>query len=83
MKAQTTLFRARVDQKRLADADAILNQLGLTPGDAFNALLAQIVLRRNLPFIVSLDSDPRQTDASRLLNDSEQGRVWEEAFGDY
>ena len=83
MKAQTTLFRARVDQKRLADADAILNQLGLTPSDAFNAMLAQIVLRRNLPFAVSLDPDPHQPDFSRVLSESEQGRVWEDAFGEY
>lgn len=85
MNAQTVLFRARVDQQRLVAADEILNRLGLTAGDAVNALLAQIVLRRCLPFPVSLDPSPscRQPDTSRVLSDGEQGRYWEEAFGEY
>ncbi len=84
MNAQTVLFRARVDENRLAEADGILARLGLTPADAFNAMLAQIILRRSLPFSVSLDSEPRPPERQeQLLDASAQGRIWEEAFGDY
>ncbi len=82
MNAQSILFRARVDGGRLSAATDILNRLGLTPSDAFNALLAQIVLRRSLPFSVSLDAEPNPS-VPGLLDAGEQGRVWEEAFGEY
>jgi len=82
MKAQTVLFRTRVNQERLSEANTILEQLGLTPGDALNALLAQIVLRRSLPFSIALDN-PQGSDAHSLLPSQEQGRIWEEAFGEY
>jgi addiction module RelB/DinJ family antitoxin len=84
MSAQTVLFRARVDENRLAEADGILARLGLTPADAFNAMLAQIILRRSLPFAVALAPEPRPAGTQeQLLDASEQGRVWEEACGDY
>lgn len=84
MNAQTVLFRTRVDENRLSEADAILARLGLTPSDAFNAMLAQIILRRSLPFSVTLDPEPRTFEhQGHLLDAGAQGRIWEEAFGDY
>lgn len=47
------LFRARVPKKRFKDAESILGSLGLSPQDALNMLLAQVVLQRGLPFAVS------------------------------
>ncbi|HEV8541838.1 MAG TPA: type II toxin-antitoxin system RelB/DinJ family antitoxin [Verrucomicrobiae bacterium] len=76
MASETTLFRARVPKKRLKNAEKILGQLGLKPGDAFNILLAQIELRRGLPFDMTLN-------ATSLVSAEEQGTEWTNAFGPY
>jgi antitoxin component of RelBE/YafQ-DinJ toxin-antitoxin module len=44
--------------------------------DAFNIFLAQVELRKDLPFVIT--SKPE-----RLLTTAEQGKVWEDALGDY
>lgn len=74
MAAETVLFRARVPAQRLRRAEKILQQLGMKPGDAFNLLLAQIELRRGLPFEVTTTS---------LLSADAQASVWTEALGAY
>lgn len=76
MASNTTLFRARVPSQRLKKAGKILEQLGLKPGDAFNMLLAQIELRKGLPFEVS-------THAVTLLTAENQATEWKESLGAY
>lgn len=72
----TVLVRARVPTKRLKNASKILDQLGMKPSDAFNLLLAQIELRKGLPFEVT-------TQIAPLLSAEEQANVWTETLGDY
>jgi addiction module RelB/DinJ family antitoxin len=76
MIANTTLFRARVPAERLKAVEEILGQLGMKAGDAFNMLLAQIELRKGLPFEVTTLSAP-------LLSSTEQANEWTEALGGY
>ncbi len=76
MTSTTTLFRARVPSQRLKRAEKILAKLGIKPGDAFNMLLAQIELRKGLPFEVS-------TLSPRLLTSEQQAAVWTESLGVY
>ena len=76
MAANTVLFRTRVPAQRLRNAEKILTKLGIKPGDAFNMLLAQIELRKGLPFAVT-------AEAGRLLSDEEQGSEWTEFLGAY
>jgi len=77
MAANTTLFRVRVPAQRLKRAEKILEQLGMKPGDAFNMLLAQIELRKGLPF------DLTTLKTSRVLSSDEQATAWTEALGAY
>ena len=72
----TTILRTKVPARRLQRAEKILRELGLTPTDAVNMLLAQIEIRRGLPFDVT--AQPRQ-----LLSAEEQAAEWTEAYGDY
>lgn len=72
----SVLVRARVPAARLRNAEKILSRLGLKPGDAINLLLAQVELRRGLPFSLSLEAAP-------LLPGERQGAEWTEAFGAY
>jgi len=76
MASNTTLFRARVPAPRLKKAEKILDQLGMKPGDAFNMLLAQIELRKGLPFDVT-------TQVPSVLSSGEQAAAWTEAMGAY
>jgi len=45
-------------------------------GDAFNIFLAQVELRKDLPFVVTSKPAP-------LLAAAEQGKAWEDALGEY
>ena len=76
MASTTTLFRTRVPAQRLKKVEKILDQLGIKPGDAFNMLLAQIELRKGLPFEVSTQKTPP-------LSSDEQASAWTEALGGY
>ena len=76
MTQSTTLFRARVPAQRLKRAEKILEQLGMKPGDAFNMLLAQIELRKALPFEVT-------TKVTPMLSSEEQADAWREVLGAY
>jgi antitoxin component of RelBE/YafQ-DinJ toxin-antitoxin module len=51
----TTLFRARVPAKRLKNVEKVFRRIGLTPGEAVNAFLAQVEINRGLPFPVRAD----------------------------
>lgn len=78
MAATTTLFRARVPTSRLKRAEKVLGQLGLKPGDAFNMLLAQVELRKGLPFdVTTIPGTPR------VLANEEQATTWNKALGEY
>jgi len=50
--AKTETIRARVESKLKADAEAVLDELGLTASDAIRLFYKQAALRRGLPFDV-------------------------------
>jgi addiction module RelB/DinJ family antitoxin len=74
--ASSTLFRARVPTERLKRAEKVFARLGMKPGDAFNIFLAQVELRNDLPFAVTVNVD-------QLVTTEEQGKTWENALGEY
>jgi addiction module RelB/DinJ family antitoxin len=76
MASSTTLLRARVPKNRLHRAEKVLARMGLKTSDAVNLLFAQIELRGDLPFTVTTNPRP-------LLTPEEQGKVWDEALGEY
>ena len=72
----SVLFRARVPADRLKRAEEVFARLGMKSSDAFNIFLAQVELRKDLPFVITSKPEP-------LLTTAEQGKVWEDALGDY
>lgn len=52
--SKTTTIQARIDPKLKEKGDAVLKKIGLTPSQAVNALYAQIVLQRGLPFALKI-----------------------------
>ncbi|GDY23582.1 hypothetical protein LBMAG56_49290 [Verrucomicrobiota bacterium] len=76
MSNATAVVQTRVPARRLQRAEKILHMLGLTPSDALNMLLAQIEIRKGLPFQVS-------TQPQSFLSSDEQAAEWTKAFGAY
>lgn len=72
----SVLFRARVPADRLKRAEKVFARLGMKASDAFNIFLAQVELRKDLPFVIT--SKPET-----LLTTAEQGKAWEDALGEY
>ncbi len=61
---QTAILRTRIDPRRKARVEKILDQLGLTATQAVNMFFAQIERRKAIPFQVSVEdnSDVLPTD---------------------
>lgn len=76
MSRATTTFKTNVPTARLRKANAVLQKLGLDAGDAFKLMLAQIEIRKGLPFTVALRPEP-------LLSAEEQAEEWTKAYGAY
>lgn len=54
---KTATVQARIDIKLKQQADVILHGIGLSSSQAINALYAQIVLRRGIPFELKIPND--------------------------
>lgn len=52
-----SMVRARVDPQLKEETDKIFSELGISTTDAIRMFLAQVKLRRGLPFAVELPSD--------------------------
>ncbi len=74
--SNSVLFRARVPADRLKKAEKVFARLGMKTSDAFNIFLAQVELRKDMPF--SITSKPES-----LLTTAQQGKAWVEAVGEY
>lgn len=74
--SKSVLFRARVPADRLKKAEKVFSKLGMKTSDAFNIFLAQVELRKDLPFSITSKPEP-------LLTTAQQGKAWEEALGEY
>lgn len=74
--ASSTLFRARVPSDRLKRAEKIFSRLGIKTSDAFNMFLAQVELRKDMPFSITTNPD-------RLIPTADQGKIWDKALGEY
>ncbi len=60
----TTILRARVEPRRKRAAEAVFSKLGLSAGQAINLFYVQVVLRKELPFPVTLRSHLDLTNAT-------------------
>ncbi len=74
--SNSVLFRARVPADRLKKAEKVFARLGMKTSDAFNIFLAQVELRKDMPFSITSKPEP-------LLTTAQQGKAWVEAVGKY
>jgi DNA-damage-inducible protein J len=64
---KTDTVYMRIDPKLKASAETILSRLGLTPNEAINIFLNQVVLQRGLPFSVKMPPVTREEAEAALL----------------
>ena len=64
--AKTTTIQARIDPKLKKRGDAILKQIGITASQAVNAMYAQIVLQKGLPFALKIPNKATQQAMDEL-----------------
>ena len=74
--SNSVLFRARVPADRLKKAEKVFARLGMKTSDAFNIFLAQVELRKDMPFSITSKPEP-------LLTTIQQGKAWGEVLGEY
>jgi DNA-damage-inducible protein J len=67
---KTETIRARVDAKLKAQAEAVLEKLGLNASEAIRLFYKQVALRKGLPFDVTIPNPATR----RAMQDVEQGR---------
>ena len=67
--AKTEAIRAQIESKLKADAERILEELGLDVSDAIRVFYKQVVLRKGLPFDVAI---PNPTTRRAMRNVQER-----------
>jgi DNA-damage-inducible protein J len=68
--SKTETIRARVEPKLKAEAEGILNSLGMNPSDAIRMFYKQVVMRKGLPFEVIIPN----AETRRAMDDVKQRR---------
>lgn len=69
--AKAATVQARVDVELKRCADSVLKQLGLSASQVINALYAQIVLQRGVPFDIKLPNE----ETLRAIAELESGKA--------
>lgn len=70
----TEVFQCRIDRKLMAEAKAVSEEIGTTPGEVVRLLFAQMVKRRTIPF-------PLQADAAEdevFTSPRRRAELWDE-----
>jgi DNA-damage-inducible protein J len=68
--AETEMIRARVDAKLKAQAEGVLEKLGLNASDAIRLFYRQVALQKSLPFDVKLPNAATR----RAMKDVREGK---------
>jgi DNA-damage-inducible protein J len=68
--AKTDTVRVQIEPKLKAEAERILDELGLGAADAIRVFYKQVVLRKGLPFDLAVPNEATR----RAMRDVQQGR---------
>jgi len=69
---RTETVRSKVSHNTKVSAENILNELGLSMSEAINLMLRQVVIRRALPFDLTLSNQPN-IETAKILKEAEAG----------
>lgn len=72
----TAILRTRIDPRRKARVERILDRLGMTPTQAVNMFFAQIERRKAIPFAIAMQGNgdvlPPIEHVARIWSDLDQ-----------
>ena len=71
--AKTETMYTRIEPALKADAEQVLSRLGLTPSEAINIFLNQVVLQKGLPFEVKVPQMSVAEAKRELLDELKKG----------
>jgi addiction module RelB/DinJ family antitoxin len=71
--AKTDALYTRIDAKLKAQAEEILARLGLSPSEAVNIFMSQVVLNEGLPFEVKIPKPTKEESLARLMLELQKG----------
>ncbi len=72
------MVRARVDPELKHETDKIFSELGISTTDAIRMFLAQVKLRRGLPFTVELPGDSEDLLVSTAMRQAALDSVYDD-----
>lgn len=71
MTTKSAMIRARIEPKTKDAAEEILKNLGLNPTEAISMFYYQIILKRGIPFSVSLESGDTPENYTEVSSDDD------------
>jgi DNA-damage-inducible protein J len=71
MATKSAMIRARIEPKAKDQAEEILKNLGLNPTEAISMFYYQIILKRGIPFSVSLEAGDIPENYTEIESDDE------------
>lgn len=71
MSGKSAMIRARIEPKAKSAAERILKTLGLNPTEAISMFYYQIILKRGIPFSVSLEVGDIPENYTEIDSDGE------------
>jgi DNA-damage-inducible protein J len=71
MTTKSAMIRARIEPKAKDQAEEILKNLGLNPTEAISMFYYQIILRKGIPFSVSLEAGDIPENYTKINSDNE------------
>ncbi len=69
MTTKSAMIRARIEPKAKDAAEEILKNLGLNPTEAISMFYYQIILKRGIPFSVSLEAGDLPENYTEINSD--------------
>jgi len=71
MSGKSAMIRARIEPKAKDAAEEILKHLGLNPTEAISMFYYQIILKKGIPFAVSLEAGDTPENYTEINSDDE------------
>jgi DNA-damage-inducible protein J len=71
MTAKSAMIRARIEPKTKDAAEEILKSLGVNPTEAISMFYYQIILRKGIPFSVSLEAGDTPENYTEISSNDE------------
>jgi DNA-damage-inducible protein J len=71
MSTKSAMIRARIEPKAKNEAEEILKSLGMNPTEAISMFYYQIILKRGIPFTVSLEAEDLPENYTEINSDDE------------